>query len=392
MKTQTGRWLGVALALAACGEEKDETSTGGGEQAKSAVATYAKIVEASYADSLSAARALQTAVEGFLEAPSEDTLSAAREAWKAAREPYLQTEVYRFYDGPIDHPEHGPEGLMNAWPLDEAYIDYVEGDETAGIVNDPSKTIDAESLAALNEQGGEENIATGYHAIEFLLWGQDLRADGAGARPHTDFLTTGGTAANQDRRATYLRTVTDLLVGHLETLEAAWKAGQSDNYRAELEAAEPDEGLRRVLTGMIVLSGFETGGERLQTALDSGSQEDEHSCFSDNTHRDMVQDIRGIRNVWQGRYTRLDATAVEGPGIRDLVGAEDETLASRLDAEIDESLRLAEALVPPFDQEIATANTEGRARVQALVVALRTQERSLEEVFRLFGLAVPVVE
>ena len=79
----------------------------------------------------------------------------------------------------------GPEGLINAWPLDEAYIDYVEGDPAAGVVNDPDTypTIDAELLTSLNEQGGEANISTGWHAIEFLLWGQDLSTDGPGDAP-----------------------------------------------------------------------------------------------------------------------------------------------------------------------------------------------------------------
>ncbi|HZO12465.1 MAG TPA: imelysin family protein, partial [Polyangiaceae bacterium] len=164
------------------------------------------------------------------------------------------------------------------------------------------------------------------------------------------------------------------------------------NYRAGLVAAPPEEGLRRILTGMIVLSGFETGGERLQTALDSGDQEDEHSCFSDNTHRDMVQDVRGVQNVYLGRYQRLDGSEVTGTGLREVVAAADPALADSLEARIAESLTLAEALVPPFDREIATDNAEGRARVQALVISLREQEDLLEQVFRLFALEVPVVE
>jgi len=354
-----------------------------------AVQTYASIVHASYADSASKAHDLDTSVQAFLADPSESSLTSARSAWLASREPYLQTEVYRFYDGPIDNPEDGPEGLLNAWPLDEAYIDYVEGDSSAGIINDTGVTISASALESLNEQGGEENIATGFHAIEFLLWGQDRSTSGAGNRAHTDYVTGGaGTADNPERRGLYLSTVTSMLVGHLDGLVSAWAPGAS-NYRAELESAEPAEGLRRILTGMIILSGFETGGERLQTALDSGDQEDEHSCFSDNTHRDMIQDIQGVQNIYRGTYQRLDGSTVSGVGIKDVVSAVDSVLAERLDDEISESLALANALVPPFDQEIAAGNTAGRARVQALVTALRTQEETLEEVFRKLGLTIP---
>ncbi|MCA9583112.1 MAG: hypothetical protein KC416_15040, partial [Myxococcales bacterium] len=245
---------------------------------KAAVETYARIVHASYSDSLAAATDLDTEITAFVTTPSEQGLEDARDAWLASREPYLQTEVYRFYEGPIDNEEDGPEGLMNAWPLDEAYIDYVEGDDDSGIVNDPSITIDADALVALNEQAGETSIATGYHAIEFLLWGQDMDPDGPGDRPYTDYVDgEGGTAENADRRAEYLTTVSSLLLLHLDELVAAWAPDATPaNYRSEFESVAPKEALRRILTGMIVLSGFETGGERLQTALDSGLQEDEH--------------------------------------------------------------------------------------------------------------------
>jgi putative iron-regulated protein len=382
----------LATSLLGCGSDDPAPSADGTTTTVAdATATYADVVRSSYADSLSAALELQSAVEAFVAEPTAEGLDAAREAWLAAREPYLQTEVYRFYEGPIDNAEDGPEGMLNAWPLDEAYIDYVEGDEEAGIVNDPEITIDADELAGLNEQGGEENIATGFHAVEFLLWGQDQSTDGPGDRPYTDYVEgEEGTAANQDRRGEYLTTVTTLLTEHLAGLVDAWDAEDASSYGAEFAAAASDEQLRRVLTGMIVLSGFETGGERLQTALDSGDQEDEHSCFSDNTHRDMVQDIQGVSNVWKGTYTAIDGGEdVSGTGLYDVVAAKDAALADELDARIAESLSLAKDLQPPFDQEIASDNEAGRARVEALVTSLRTQEDLLSEVFMLLDLDVP---
>ncbi|MEC8025040.1 MAG: imelysin family protein [Myxococcota bacterium] len=388
--------IGAALVGAAfygCGsEEADSPATTGSTDATltAAAETYAQIVLASYEDSLITAQTLDGAIGALTSNADEATLSSAKNAWLAAREPYLQTEVYRFYDGPIDNPDNGPEGLLNAWPMDEIYIDYVTDEPNAGIVNDPSQTIDAATLESLNEEGGEANIATGYHAIEFLLWGQDAGPDTAGQRPATDFVD-GGTAANQDRRRLYLTTVSAMLVGHLSGLRDAWADG-AQNYRSEFLAADSREALRRILTGMIILSGFETGGERLQTALDSGDQEDEHSCFSDNTHRDMVQDVRGIQNVWLGTYVRTDGTTVSGTGIVDVVAEVNSTLANQVTTQIDTSLSAAEALIPPFDQEIAASNAEGRARVQALIDSLRAQERLLEDVFQSFGLEIPVAE
>lgn len=382
--------IGIATHGCATDESENTNATGGTATLTAAAQTYAQIVLASYEDSLTTAQSLDAAISTLVAGADETKLAAARQAWLDSREPYLQTEVYRFYDGPIDNPEDGPEGLLNAWPMDELYIDYITGDETAGIVNDPSQNIDAATLESLNEEGGEANIATGYHAIEFLLWGQDAGPDSAGQRPATDFVD-GGTAANQDRRRLYLTTVSSMLVGHLTALRDAW-ADNQPNYRSLFLAEDSTEAFRRILTGMIILSGFETGGERLQTALDSGDQEDEHSCFSDNTHRDMVQDVRGIQNVWLGSYTRVDGSVVSGTGIKDVVAEVDPALADQITAQISASLTAAEALQPPFDQEIAAGNTEGRARVQALIDSLRAQEKLLETVFQAFGLDIPVAE
>jgi putative iron-regulated protein len=381
----------AALALGGCGDDEatepgDTAAALDKELAAQAIENYADIVHASYVDSLAAAEALKVEIDSFLEDPSEQGLTGARDAWRAAREPYLQTEVYRFYDGPIDNADDGPEGALNAWPLDESYIDYVEGDEESGVINDGETTIDAETLLGLNEKNAEDHIMTGYHAIEFLLWGQDQSADGPGDRPYTDFVD-GGTAANQDRRRQYLSVVTDLLIVHLEGLVEAWDPGDDDNYRSELLAAEPEDAVQRVLTGMIVLSGFETGGERLRVALDTEDQEDEHSCFSDNTHRDMVQDVRGIQNVYSGEYGD-----VSGTSLHDVIAAADDELADAIEARIAESLELAEALEPPFDQEILAENEDGQARVQALIDSLFEQEKDLEEAFDLFGFTVPDVE
>ncbi|WIG98843.1 imelysin family protein [Myxococcus sp. SDU36] len=378
-KKMATRWL-VALTLlglTACG----------GKLEREAAETYARIAEASYADSLAEAKRLQTAVDAFVAAPDAAGLTAAQTAWKAAREPYGQTEVFRFYDGPIDDPENGPEGLINAWPLDEAYIDSVQGAPGAGFINDPSVALTAEAVMALNEKEGEENIATGYHAIEFMLWGQDLSETSAGTRPHTDFVS----AANADRRRQYLGILSALMVQHLEEVHAAWTDG-GDNYRAQFVGAKGRASLEKMLTGMIVLSGFELAGERLQTALDSGDQEDEHSCFSDNTHRDMVLNAKGVQNVWHGRYVRTDGTVIEGTGLKAVVADEDAALADALTAQIDRSVTLGEAIQAPFDREIATGNAAGRARVQAMIDSLRKQEELLFDVFKRFGLTVSIPE
>jgi putative iron-regulated protein len=370
---------GLAFALAACvSSPPDLTHSLTTDEVAPVAERYTSLVAHNYADAHAAAVELRDVIASFVANPSEAGLAAARQAWLDAREPYGQSEAFRFYDGPID----AIEGRLNAWPMDEAYVDYVEGMPEAGIINDVGShaLIDADLLIELNERGGETNIAAGHHAIEFLLWGQDRSADGPGSRSWTDYEQSGaGTASNQDRRATYLLAAADLLVADLATLVQAWDVASESSYREQFLREAPEEIVRRMLLGIGSLSGEELAGERIEVALATRDQEDEHSCFSDNTHRDIVADALGIQNVYLGRYADE-----HGPGLYDLVAARDRTLADRLADEIQASVDAALAIPAPFDRAIV----EHREAVEATVAALRAQADTIVEVSELFEVAL----
>jgi putative iron-regulated protein len=347
---------------------------------------YAALLYANYSDALAGAQALRTAVDAFVAAPSPQTLEATKEAWKAGRPAYLQSEMARFYDGPIDNEVDGPEGLINAWPLDEGYIDYVEGDPDAGIINQPDlfPEIDGDLLVELNEGESETTISTGWHAIEFLLWGQDLDPAGPGARPYTDYVTDGsGTAANQERRGQYLRAAAELLVENLEFVRAAWAPDVQDNYRAEF-LSDSEEALRRIMTGMGTLSGGELTGERLAVAFDTKDQEDEHSCFSDNTHIDHQNDELGIENAFLGRYG-----AVRGPGIYDLCRTVDAALADQARDAFTAARTAIFAIPTPFDQAIQGPDSSpGRQAIANAINLLNAQTQKIAECADALGIPI----
>lgn len=197
-------------------------------------------------------------------------------------------------------------------------------------------------LADLNEVGGSEaNVATGYHAVEFLLWGQDLHSfeSGAGERPVTDYAEGADcTNGNCERRGEYLDAVTDLLVSDLEWMVAQWAPGANDNYRAQLTAADANEGVQKMLFGMGSLSLGELAGERMKVALEANSYEDEHDCFSDNTHNSHYYNGQGIQNVYTGTYRRVDGSLVTGPSLSDLVQQSNPELDARLNNQLDASM------------------------------------------------------
>lgn len=354
---------------------------------------YAANVHANYVECLDKARALQTATDAFVASPSAATQQAAKDAWIAARIPYGPSEVYRFYGGPIDDEEAGPEGFINAWPLDENFIDYTRDDANAGIVNRPDLVpqITKEVLRGENEKGGEKNIATGFHAIEFLLWGQDAEDPSersAGKRPHTDFVSgAGGTAQNQARRAEYLKIVTAMLVEDLEGLVAAWEPGK-DNYRKTFTANAKDA-VTKMLTGIGAMANAELSGERMTVAFKNRGQEDEHSCFSDTTNADVRGNALGIENVYLGRYGSKD-----GPGLDELVRAVDPALDDQMKKELAEAASALQAMQSvPFDAAIAAPDgSPERQNVLNAIQALKKEAQTIVKIGTALGVTFKLEE
>ena len=371
--------------------------------------TYADLALAGYQDSLTTAQALQTAVATLIATPSDETLQAAREAWKAARVPYQQTEAFRFGNPIVDDWE----GRVNSWPLDEGLIDYTSGDygneenalATLNVIATPKftlsgKEIDASAITpelisgTLQEADGiEANVASGYHAIEFLLWGQDLNGTnpGAGNRPATDFATGDAcTNGNCDRRAAYLQSATDLLVSDLTEMVDNW---DEDGPARAAVTADPQKGILAALTGMGSLSYGELGGERMKLGLMLNDPEEEHDCFSDNTHNSHYYDGLGIRNVYLGSYTRTDGSVVSGPSLSDLVAAADPAVDTQLKTELDASVAALQAVKDAgdagktYDTLIAPGNAEGEALIMGAVNALVTQTASVDRAVTALGLS-----
>lgn len=377
--------------------------------------SYADIAEAKYVDSLKGAEALQVAVDTLLAKPDAATLALARDAWRAARPAYMQTEGYRFANTAADDLD----GTANSWPLDEGLIDYVDaksyGTEsdsnplyTANVIANkqiqigPDKvdasTITPELLKKLQGADNVEgNVATGYHAIEFLLWGQNLHntETGVGTRPASDFDSANCTHGDCERRADYLKVVTGMLVDDLKTAVAAW--AEDGPARKELAGKGEDGGLSTILTGIGSLSYGELAGERMKLGLMLHDPEEAQDCFSNNTHNSHFYDEVGIVSIWNARYTRPSGAIVEGASLRDLVAAKDPAAAKRVDdAMADAMARMgvlkwtADSGEMAYDQMIAAGNDKGNKIVQDAIDGLVTQTRAIEGAVGALGLKVKV--
>ncbi|MEL6913195.1 MAG: imelysin family protein [Pseudomonadota bacterium] len=403
-------------SLAACGA----LCLAGAAQAQTArdvIDGYADLALVKYSDSLAAARSLDAAIAALIATPSAESHAAAKDAWLAARVPYQQTEAYRFGNPVVD----AWEGKVNAWPLDEGLIDYVDaalyGEQseennfyTANIIANPTLTVGGQSVdaaaitpAVLQElheiDGVEANVATGYHAIEFLLWGQDLNGTGPGAgeRAWTDFDTAACTGGNCDRRADYLAAASALLLTDLEEIVAAW--GANGAARGDLAAMSDAEGVSAILTGLGSLSYGELAGERMQLGLILHDPEEEHDCFADNTHNSHFYDALGIQNVYHGTYTATDGTVTQVASLADLAAVADAGLDTQITEKLAATMAAMQVMkdradggIESYDQMIGFGNSEGNAVVQAAIDALVDQTRTLEGLVAVLGSSEITVE
>jgi putative iron-regulated protein len=328
------------------------------------LAHYAELVHATTSDALEAAQSLDRALEAFVASPSPDTLRAARAAWSAARLPYLQTEVFQL------------DRTINPWPIDEASIDYVVGDPAGGIVH-TTNTLPQISATTLSE-ADRRKVPIGFHAIEFLLWGEDHYEFGPGNRPHSDYVPSdSGPGQSASRRAAYLTALGDLLTSQLAGLVADWAPDQPDNARAQFLAAPPDESLAHILTAMTTFTAFDLADERLLVAYETRSQKDELARFSDTTATEIAASTLGIQNVWLGRYRKLNGSELNGPGLRSLADESNPALSSKLTTLIAASVATSRTIPTPFDDSLRSP-TDSQT-LQTLILTLRELSQALAE-------------
>lgn len=443
-----------ASLLIACGGDSSSKDS----PIQKVLNTNADIALAAYTDSVETAKALQTALATFKAEPTAANLTAAKKAWLVAREPYGQTEVYRFRNTPVDSLD--VEGDLNAWPLGEALIDYVEtnttdfGDDQVGItanaaginggagitaaqaqaeqsnniIGNANVVISADLLANTLSADDEHDVITGYHAIEFLLWGQDLNTtdqsttDGTdrnlainataagGQRPLSDFTTdVANTSSTAARRHAYLEVVVNKLIADLSAVQAAWAKNNANNYRAQFtkitDEADGKNKLAQILVGMGTLSEGELAGERMQIAFASNSQEDEHSCFSDNTHRDIWLNAEGVSNSFYGNYAGYDSTldgndnvtknAINGYGISDYLT---EVGFAGLSVKTAAALELTKTYYTAIDTsaregspfDVLIMSKDETSPVAKTIIALSAQAKVIQSVADSLGLSADV--
>ncbi len=365
----------LICGLGLCGFEKTFASSQKltAAQIRPIAESYRTLVQKAYSETLETNQQLHAEAEKFTATSSEEQLLKVREAWKKARLAYSRTEAFRFYGGPIDQAETGLEPLMNAWPIDESYLDGVVGRPDSGLIQNPKDypVLDAKTLIAANEKDGERNVSTGYHAVEFLLWGQDLSPDKPGQRKATEFTGPVG-----KRRGQMLTALTGLLVSQSQALTAAWDLNAP--YVRSFLSEKPDEIMRRILVALTSLSADEMAGERMAVALEKNDPENEQDCFSDFSLEDMKANESGIMNVFNqtglmGLFQKTNAKAAT-------------VLKNRMQA----AKKKIASIPAPFDKILLNPKSKDRAKVQMAIRSLQEQARDINHFAKIWGIELNV--
>jgi putative iron-regulated protein len=184
------RAMVAALLLASC----TDIPIGDGPRKAVVRSVASDVIAPAHERMASAAAELEAAATALAAAPDAERLAAAQAAWRAAREPWSESLVFR--GGPVTDGSY--ESRLDQFPIDEARIEA----EIAGTTElTPGRVL---SLG---------NNKRGFHAAEYLLF--DAGGDAAALAALT-------TEPGAERRRQYLVATTTLLARDAASLHAAW--------------------------------------------------------------------------------------------------------------------------------------------------------------------------
>lgn len=331
-----------ALLLVVPGCDEDTVAPMGGFNASPLLSGVpATVILGTYQDLEAKAIALRTAAATLQSAPTAPNLTAARDAWRAARRPWEQSEGFLF--GPVE--TQGIDPAIDSWPVNRVDLDAVLA-----------------SSATLNKSyiDGLEGTLKGFHTIEYLLFGTGSKTVGD--------LTT--------RELEYLAGVTQSLAGSVTTLRAAWDPA-GGNYVQTVSTAgatgnsvyiSQSAALQELANGVIGICD-EVANGKISDPFDQHDRTLEESQFSNNSNADFADNIRSVQNVYMGQYGSATTT-----GLRALVMAKQPSLDPTIQSQITAAITAIGQMTPTFGEAI----TSNPAKVEAARAAVRTLKQTLE--------------
>ena len=299
------------------------------------------VVLATYTELDNKAGELLTAVKALAANTSQANLEKAQQAWKATRRPWEQSESFLF--GPVD--TQGLDPALDSWPVDHVNLQSV---------------LDSNDALTVDFVSGLEDTQKGFHTIEFLLF-----RDG-NQRKASDIT---------DRELAYLVSTTENLKASTSQLRLAW-APEGENFSNTVaqagagSAVYPSQSaaVQEMINGMIVIAD-EVANGKISDPYNESDTTLVESQFSFNSITDFQDNIRGIQNVYMGKYM------TDGQGLNEFVNSKDADLDARFQQEVQAAIDAIGAIPNPFRDSI-TAN---RGAVQTAIEAVSKVQQTLEQ-------------
>ncbi|RDV37178.1 peptidase M75 [Bradymonadaceae bacterium TMQ3] len=318
--------LGAGLMMG-CGDDGGDTVVEGEafDNEQILIDTADQVIVPTYELLNTRASALVVAVDAFVLAPTDITLEAAQDAWKATREPWEQSEGFLF--GPVD--AAGIDPALDSWPVEKAELDGV-------LASDDELTETYVASLDVNKKG--------FHAVEYLLFGQS---------------STKSAADFTEREFDYLVASANELQANTEYLADAWtegvdgqpayrdifvSAGDADNAVYPSRAAAAQE----IVEGLVGILDEVANGK----IGDPYTEQDTllvESQFAFNSLSDFKDNMRSVQNAYLGR---VEAASTSGSGLTVFVSAKDSELDDKVKVEIQATIDALDQIAEPFRDSI----------------------------------------
>jgi putative iron-regulated protein len=264
----------VSIGLLSCSKDKTTTSTATIPQTTdNALNDFVNVLgKPLYADFVTKATTLNTAVQTLVATPNATNQAAAQAAWKDVRVTWEQSEG--FLIGPVEDDNYDPN--MDTWPTDKNQINAML---TSGT------TITDQSL------NSTDDALKGFHPLEYFLWNTDP-------------------SQYTDAEKSYMTALAANILDNVKALQNSWTSGGFANEiinagQTGSRYTSKEDAMETIANALIDICN-EVGESKMPTPFGATAAEADstqtESPYSHNSVTDFKNNIQGAYNTYTCSY------------------------------------------------------------------------------------------